>query len=62
MLADSTTNVLNNITHDSIVNIINNLYNRASAGYSILTIQLPGGELSDDEKAIATNKGWIISW
>jgi hypothetical protein len=54
----------NNLTHDSIMNIINNLYDRAANGYANLaTIPLGSQNLSrisDEEKAIATNKGWII--
>ena len=53
-----------NLTHDSLMNIINKLYDRAAAGYSILQIVLSAdnlNKLSDEEKAIATNKGWIIS-
>lgn len=54
----------NNLTHDSIMNIINNLYNRKRAGYSI--VNLPLGEhnlnkISDAEKQIAINKGWSLS-
>lgn len=53
----------NNISHDSIMNIINNLYDRVSAGYSTVTLPLGStnlGRISDDEKAVATNKGWIL--
>ena len=53
-----------NITHESIMNVINNLYDRASAGYSVLTLKLHANTLallSDDDKAIATNKGWTLS-
>lgn len=52
------------ITHESIMNVINNLYDRASAGYSIITLKLHANTLallSDDEIAIATNKGWTLS-
>lgn len=53
-----------NLTHDSIMNIINNLYDRAAVGYSL--VNLPLGEynlnkISDAEKQIAINKGWILS-
>ena len=51
-------------THDSLMNIINNLYDRASAGYSVLTLKLNSyntSKLSAEEIAIATNKGWTIS-
>ena len=55
---------LTNLTHDSLMNIINNLYDRKSAGYS--TAQLVLGsfnldELSAEEIAIATRKGWLVS-
>lgn len=52
------------LTHESIMNVINNLYDRAAAGYSVLTIKLHANVLAlltDEEKAIATNKGWIIA-
>ena len=57
-------NKLPNLTHDSLMNVINNLYDRATAGLSILTLKLHANHLAmltDDEKAIATNKGWTIS-
>ena len=57
-------NKCTNLTHESIMNIINNLYDRKSAGYSVLTIKLDSkvlALLSDDDIAIATNKGWTIS-
>ena len=53
-----------NLTHDSIMNVINNLYDRKTAGYSVLTLKLHANTmalLSDEEKAIATNKGWTLS-
>ena len=52
------------LTHESIMNVINNLYDRASAGYSVLTLKLHANTLtllSDEEKAIATNKGWTLA-
>lgn len=52
------------LTRDSILNIFNNLYDRASAGYSVLTFHInstPLALLSEDDIAIATNKGWTIS-
>lgn len=57
-------NYLPNLTHESAVNIINGLYDRATAGYSVLTLKLHANTLallSDEEIAIATNKGWTIS-
>ena len=53
-----------NLTHTSIMNVINNLYDRKTAGYSVLTLKLHADTLallSDEEKAIATNKGWTLS-
>ena len=52
------------MTKESIMNIINNLYDRATAGLSVLTLRLNSrslAALTDDEKAIATNKGWTLS-
>ena len=52
------------LTHRSIMNVINNLYDRKTAGYSVLTLKLHANVLallSDEEKAIATNKGWTLS-
>jgi hypothetical protein len=52
------------LTRDSILNVFNNLYDRASAGYSVLTFHInstPLALLSEDDIAIATNKGWTIS-
>ena len=53
-----------NLSYDSLLNILNLLYDRASAGYSILTIKLHPNHmalLSDDDKAIAINKGWSLT-
>lgn len=53
-----------NITYESLINIFNLLYDRASAGYSVLTLKLTPNQmskLSDDDKAIAINKGWSLS-
>ena len=63
----TTTNMFSlcdSLTHDSIMNIINNLYDRKTAGYSV--VDLPLGEenlnrISDEEKSIAINKGWTLS-
>jgi hypothetical protein len=52
------------LTRDSILNVFNNLYDRATAGYSVLTFHInttPLALLSADDIAIATNKGWTIS-
>lgn len=61
------TNVFNrcpNLTHESVMNIINGLYDRATVGYSVLTLKMHANHLamlSDEEIAIATNKGWTLS-
>lgn len=56
--------LLPNLTHDSLMNIINNLYDRKTAGYyGVPNLQLGSkhlASLTDEEKAIATNKGWIL--
>lgn len=54
----------NNLTHDSLINIINNLYDIATKGCN--PQQLVLGEtnlakLTAEEIAIATNKGWSAS-
>ena len=54
----------NNLTHDSLMNVINNLYDIATAGVQPQQLQLGStnlAKLTDEEKAIATNKGWSIS-
>lgn len=54
----------NKLTVDSVRNIINNLYDRAAAGYSVVKIQFSENVLSlvsDADIAIATSKGWTIS-
>lgn len=53
-----------NLTYESLINVFNLLYDRASAGYSVLTLKLAAAQmskLSDDDKAIAINKGWSLS-
>lgn len=52
-----------NLTYESVMNVLNLLYDRASAGLSILTLKLHANHLamlSDDDIAVATNKGWTI--
>ena len=52
-----------NLTYESVMNVINGLYDRASAGLSVLTLKLHANHLamlSADDIAIATNKGWTI--
>lgn len=53
-----------NLTRQSLLNVFNLLYDRATAGYSVLTLKLhPNAlaRLSADDIAIATNKGWTIA-
>jgi surface protein len=52
------------LTKQSMLNLVNGLYDRASAGYSVLTLKVQTNNinlLTDEEIAIATNKGWILS-
>lgn len=52
-----------NLTHDSLMNVIIHLYDRKSAGYDNVEIKFGGdhlNKLTDEEKAIAVNKGWIL--
>ena len=55
-------NSATNISVDSMINIINNLYDRATAGYTnVAEIQCyQMNNLTDDQKAIITNKGWTL--
>ena len=53
-----------NLTRESVLNIFNGLYDRASAGYSNIKLYLEIdviNRLTEDDIAIATNKGWTIS-
>ena len=53
-----------NLSYNSLLNIINKLYDRATAGYSIARISLHPdsfAKLSDEDIAIATNKGWTVA-
>lgn len=57
-------NSCNSLTHDSLMNVINNLYDIASAGVPQQTLQLGNtnrAKLTAEEIAIATNKGWQVS-
>lgn len=57
-------NYVPNLTKESVLNILNGLYDRASAGMFTITLKLHANHLamlSDEEIAIATNKGWILS-
>ena len=55
---------LYNLTHDSLMNVINNLYDIATKGCNTQQLVLGSynlAKLSADEIAIATNKGWAVS-
>ena len=52
------------LTHDSLMNVINNLYDIASAGVQPQQLILGStnlAKLTEEEIAIATNKGWVVS-
>lgn len=54
-----------NLTYESIMNVINNLYDRKRAGMSELSLKLHAdafSKLSNEDILIATNKGWILEW
>lgn len=51
------------LTHDSLMNVINNLYDIKSKGVKPQTLQLGNtnkAKLTAEEIAIATNKGWNV--
>ena len=51
------------LTHDSLMNVINNLYNIKSKGVKTQTLQLGNtnkAKLTTEEIAIATKKGWNV--
>lgn len=55
---------LNNITHDSLMNVINNLYDIATKGCQPQKLVLGEtnlAKLTEEEILIATNKGWGVS-
>ena len=52
------------LTHDSLMNVINNLYDIKSAGCNNQKLALGSdnlAKLTEEEIAIATNKGWNVS-
>lgn len=54
----------NNLTHDSLMNVINKLYDIAGAGYNVQKLTLGStnlAKLTAEELAIATHKGWNVS-
>lgn len=53
-----------NLTHDSLVTVINSLYDIATAGTNTQSLVLGStnlAKLSSTEIAVATNKGWSVS-
>lgn len=53
-----------NLSHDSLVSIIDNLYDLATAGLASQKLVLGEtnlAKLTDEEKAVATTKGWNLS-
>ena len=57
-------NKMPNLTHESLMNVINNLYDRKSVQGSTKTLKFGTthlAKLSDEEKAIATNKGYTLT-
>ena len=53
-----------NLTHDSLMNVINNLYDIKSKGCNNQSLALGStnlAKLTEEEIAIATNKGWNVS-
>jgi surface protein len=54
----------NNLTHDSLMNVINKVYDIATKGVATQSLTIGStnvGKLTAEEIAIATNKGWSIS-
>ena len=54
---------LPNLTYGSVMNVLNELYDRAAAGLPVLTLKLHANHLamlSEDDIAVATNKGWPL--
>lgn len=52
------------LTHESLMNVINNLYDLASNGLSVQTLSLGATnleKLTDEEKAVAVDKGWTLA-
>lgn len=55
---------ISELTHDSLMNVINNLYDIATKGCNVQQLILGStniSKLSAEEIAIATNKGWSVS-
>ena len=52
------------LTHDSLMNVINNLYDIATKGVKVQVLRLGAAniaKLTEDEIKIATDKGWTVS-
>lgn len=57
-------NGINKLTHDSLMNVINGLYDIATKGCNTQKLTLGStnlAKLTAEEIAIATNKGWTVS-
>lgn len=55
--------LLPNLTHESLMNVINNLFDRASVGYSTISLKFGNvniAKLSEAEIAVCTNKGYLL--
>ena len=60
---DLTATYSSNLSHDSLMNIINGLYDLTSINVPVQSLKLNAGlraKLTDEEVAIATNKGWVV--
>lgn len=60
---DLTQTYSSNLSHDSLMNIINGLYDLTSINVPVQSLKLNSGlraKLTDEEVAIATNKGWVV--
>lgn len=50
------------LTHDSLINVLNGLYDLTGSNQQTLTLGTTNlDKLTDQEKAIATNKNWILA-
>lgn len=52
------------LTHDSLINVINDLYDIATAGVKVQVLRLGAtniAKLTEEEIKIATDKGWTVS-
>ena len=52
----------NKLTHESLLNVLNGLFDLTGSDQQTLTLGSTNlAKLTDDEKAIATNKNWILA-